>query len=78
MESTHNKTNLASMRISNARLQQFIEIFERKTGVRLSEADALARAETLLRTMSILYKPVSKADYYSSLAQKMFFKTKKV
>lgn len=64
------------MRISNERLAQFTELFERKTGRKLSESQALARAEMLLRTISILYHPINIKDYSSALAKKMFLKTK--
>ncbi len=72
------KTNLDSMRISSDRLSQFITLFYGRTGTKLSEAQALARAEILLRTISILYQPVSTSDYYSALARKLFLKTRKV
>lgn len=71
------KTHLNSMRISNKRLSQFIKLFELKTGRKLSEQEVLKRAEILLRTTSILYRPVSTHDYYSAMIKKMFLKTKK-
>ncbi|MFZ3011415.1 MAG: hypothetical protein WA060_00215 [Minisyncoccia bacterium] len=73
-----NRMNLTSMNISNKRLLQFINLFKAKTGVTLSEPEALTRAETLLRTIAILYQPVSISDYSHALAKKMFLKTKKV
>ncbi|MFA5932436.1 MAG: hypothetical protein WC793_03635 [Candidatus Paceibacterota bacterium] len=73
-----NRLNLNSASISNKRLLQFINLFKAKTGVTLAEPEALARAVTLLRTISILYQPVSISDYSHALAQKMFLKTKKV
>ena len=73
-----NRMNLNSMSISNKRLLQFINLFKAKTGVTLSEPEALARAETLLRTISIIYQPVSISDYSAVLAKKMFLKTKKL
>lgn len=73
-----NRMKLNSSNISNNRLLQFINLFKAKTGVTLAEPEALARAETLLRTISILYQPISISDYSSTLAKKMFLKTKKV
>jgi hypothetical protein len=73
-----NKINLTSMNISNKRLLQFINLFKAKTGVTLAEPEALARAETLLRTIAILYQPVTISDYSHALAKKMFLKTKKL
>jgi len=35
--------------------------------------EALSRAETLLRTISILYKPVNKLDYYKADIAYPFF-----
>ena len=74
----HSGTHTDSMRISDKQLFQFIWLFEQKTGRKLDKSEAVARAGILLRTMSILYKPVPPRDYYSALAQKMFLKTKKV
>ena len=76
MESTSSQTPINSMRISNERLAQFTRIFEQKTGRKISESQALARAEMLLRTISILYHPINMKDYSSALAKKMFLKTK--
>ncbi|KKR43868.1 MAG: hypothetical protein UU10_C0003G0004 [Parcubacteria group bacterium GW2011_GWF1_40_6] len=73
-----NRMNLNSSSISSKRLLQFINLFKAKTGVTLSEPEALTRAETLLRTIAILYQPVSISDYSYALAKKMFLKTKKV
>jgi len=73
-----NRMNLNSMNISNKRLLQFINLFNAKTGVKLSEPEALTRAEILLRTIAILYQPISVSDYSYALAKKMFLKTKKV
>ena len=73
-----NKTHLKSMRISIERLSQFIKLFERKTGKKLSEPEALARAETLLRTVSVLYQPVNVRDYGLALAKKMALKISKL
>lgn len=78
MKTTHFKTPLNSMLISSEKLAQFITLFERKTGKKLSESQALAQAEMLLRTISILYKPVSTNDYYSALAKKLFLKNKNI
>lgn len=78
MKKIINKININSMNISKKRLEYFINLFEAKTGIRLSESDALERAEILLRSISILYKPISTSDYSSALAKKMFIKTKKV
>lgn len=78
MKTIKNKINLNSMHISKKRLAWFISLFEVKTGIKLSESEALARAEILLRTISIIYKRISIADYSSALAKKMFIKTKKV
>lgn len=64
------------MQISNKRLSEFKLLFESKTGRKLSESEALKLAEILLRTISILYKPVSAKDYYLALAKKLFLKTK--
>lgn len=73
-----NRMNLNSMNISQKRLLQFINLFKVKTGVVLTEPEALPRAETLLRTIAILYQPVSIPDYSYALAKKMFLKTKKL
>jgi hypothetical protein len=78
MDKITNKMNLNSMNISQKRLQQFINLFKAKTGVTLSEPEALTRADILLRTISILYQPVSISDYSHALAKKMFLKTKKL
>ena len=78
MKKLKNKINLNSMHISEKRLASFTSLFEAKTGVKLSESEALTRAEVLLRTISILYKPISTSDYSSALAKKMFIKTKKL
>lgn len=77
MNKLKNKINQNSMHISKKRLAWFISLFEVKTGIKLSESEALARAEILLRTISILYKPISMSDYSLALAKKMFIKTKK-
>ena len=69
-----NMTNLNSMKISSKRLLQFTNLFKAKTGVILMEQEALIRAETLLRTISILYLPISIPDYSLVLAKKMFIK----
>ena len=71
------KTNINSMDISNKRLSEFKLLFESKTGKKLDEPEALKLAETLLRTISILYKPVSTKDYYSAMVQKMILKLKR-
>lgn len=70
-----NITNTNSMNISKERLLQFIRLFEQKTGIKLSEEKALERAEILLRTISILYKPVNKFDYYKTEVDYSFFCT---
>lgn len=67
-----------SMSISDKRLAEFVNLFEAKIGRKLKEQEALARAGILLRTILLLYQPVSTHDYYSALAQKMFLKTKKI
>ena len=69
--------NSKSMSISSQRLSEFIKLFEIKTSRKLTEQEALSRAETLLRMMAILYQPVSKKDYYRAIAKKMFMKNKK-
>ena len=66
MKQKPKKTHLNSMNISDKRLSEFIKLFEKKTGRKLSEPEALARAGILLRTISLLYKPVDKLDYYSA------------
>lgn len=71
------KTNLNSMQISGEKLSEFKLLFEGKTGKKLTDTEALAAAETLLRTVSILYKPVSTKDYYSAMIQKMILKLKR-
>jgi len=73
-----NMTNLNSMKISSKRLLQFTNLFKAKTGVILMEQEALIRAETLLRTISILYQPISIPDYSLVLAKKMFIKNRKL
>ncbi len=67
-----------NMSISDKRLAEFIDLFKAKTGRKLENQEALARAGILLRTISILYRPVSAQKYYSALAQKMFLKTKRL
>jgi hypothetical protein len=52
---------------------QFINLLKVKKGIILSEMEALSRAETLLRTISILYKPVNKLDYYKADIAYPFF-----
>ena len=66
------------MRISDKRLAEFVGLFEVKTGRKLEKQEVLARAGVLLRTISILYRPVSTKDYYYALVQKMFLKTKRL
>jgi len=61
------------MHISKERLLQFIRLFELKTGIKLSDEKALERAEVLLRTISLLYKPVDKFDYYKTEVDYSFF-----
>ena len=78
MTTKHLENSPGSMHISSEKLAQFITLFERKTGRKLSESQALAQAEMLLRTISILYKPVSTNDYYSALAKKLFLKNKNI
>jgi hypothetical protein len=70
--------NLKSMSISKQRLSEFIKLFKLKTNRKLTEQEALPHAETLLRTIAILYQPVSKKDYYSAIAKKMFLKNRKI
>ncbi len=65
------------MNISSKRLSEFILLFESKTGKKLTEKEALGLAQTLLRTVSILYKPVSTKDYYSAMIQKMILRLKR-
>jgi hypothetical protein len=64
------------MRISDKRLGEFARLFEQKTGRKLSEQETLIQAETLLRTASLLYKPISVEDYCLALIRKMNIKTK--
>jgi hypothetical protein len=78
IEYEKDKVNSHSMYISEKRLSEFINLFKAKTGVTLTESEALERAEILLRSISIFYKPISMTDYSSALAKKMFIKTKKV
>ena len=72
------KTNIGSVNISNEKLLQFIKLFEWKIGRKLTESEALPQAETLLRTISILYKPVDRFNYCVALISKINLKTKKV
>jgi hypothetical protein len=60
------KTNINSLKISNDRLVEFTKLFEVKTGKKLSDEEILVKAETLLRTVSLLYKPINKLDYYKA------------
>ena len=76
MKSKLYKTHLNNMNISSERLSEFIKLFERKTGQKLTEKEALAPAETLLRTISILYKPINKIDYYTADIAYPFFEKK--
>jgi hypothetical protein len=69
------KTDVSSMIISKERLSQFARLIEYKTGKKLSEAESLEQAQTLLRTMMILYRPISQKEYYSAIAKKMFIKS---
>ena len=73
-----NKINLNSMKISNERLAEFIELIEIKTGEQLSEQVALTEAEKLLRLISIIYQPATIDDYCSALVKKISLKTKSV
>lgn len=75
MKTITDETNQNSLKISSERLLEFTKLYERKTGKKLTESEALMHAETLLRTMTILYHPISKKDYYSALAKKMFIKS---
>jgi len=65
------------MIISEKRLAEFILLYEAKTGKKLSAPEALTAAEVLLRTVSLLYKPVSIKDYYSAMVQKMILRFKR-
>jgi hypothetical protein len=69
------KTDVNSMIISKERLSQFTRFIEYKTGKKLSEAEALEQAQTLLRTMIILYRPITQKEYYSAIAKKMFIRS---
>jgi len=69
------KTDVSSMIISKEKLSQFTRLIEYKTGKKLSEAEALEKAQTLLRTMIILYRPISQKEYYSAMAKKMFIRS---
>ena len=71
-----NKLNIESMRISNEKLLEFIEIFKELFDITLSEKEALERANILLRTVSLIYKPISIKDYSSVIAKKMYLKNK--
>jgi len=75
MKTKIDRTNQNSLKISSERLLEFTKLFERKTGRKLNEQEALTQAETLLRTMTILYHPISKKEYYSAMAKKMFLKS---
>jgi 5-methylcytosine-specific restriction endonuclease McrBC GTP-binding regulatory subunit McrB len=76
LEKIKNKTTSNSMRISSDRLLEFGKLFEQKTGIKLSEQEVLQRAETLLRTISLLYQPVSAEAYCSALIKKQILKLK--
>jgi len=78
MKKLNHSGTSSAMRISDKRLAEFVGLFEVKTGRKLEKQEALARAGVLLRTISILYRPVSTKDYYSALVQKMFLKTKRL
>jgi hypothetical protein len=69
------KTDVNSMIISKERLAQFTKLIKYKTGKKLSEAESLEQAQTLLRTMIILYRPISQEEYFSAIAKKMFIKS---
>jgi len=76
LEIIKNKNQPSSMRISSDRLLEFSKLFEQKTGIKLSDQEVLQRAETLLRTISLLYQPVSVDDYCSALVKKQKLKLK--
>lgn len=78
MEKEPHKTRLNSLSISTNRLLQFTRLFEAKTGVKLSGEDTLMRAETLLRTMSLLYHPICEKDFNTALIRKLFLRRKKL
>ena len=52
-----------SMNISEKKLVEFIELFRKKTGSTLPSDKALVKANALLRTIQLLYKPIRKSDY---------------
>jgi hypothetical protein len=65
METTHKK-QINSLKISTEKLNEFSNLFEQKTGKKLLGGVLLEHAETLLHTVSLLYKPVKKLDYYKA------------
>ena len=71
------KTEICNMHISKQKLEQFILLFESRTGQKLTEKEALDKAEILLRTVSILYRPVSIKDYCNTIVKKQLLKIKK-
>ena len=51
------------MKISDQKMGDFIEMYRKKTGSSLTCDEALSRANTLVRMVEILYKPIKKSDY---------------
>jgi hypothetical protein len=81
MENIEKKDNVSknlpkSMSISQARLLEFRQLFEQKTGLKLLDQEVLGRAEILLRTISLLYQPVTAEAYCSALIKKQILKLK--
>lgn len=71
MKIKNTDTNLHTMQIPKEKLSQFVELFKKKTGRKLSEEEALEQALILLRMTSIIYRPVSISDFNSALVKKL-------
>lgn len=61
-----NKKQVNSLKISTERLAEFTKLFEQRTKGKIEGGAALEKAEILLRTVALLYKPVDKLDYYKA------------
>lgn len=68
------------MKISDQKMNDFIEMYHKKTGLLLTCDEALSRANTLLRMVEILYKPIKKSDYYALHSDSLLlpYKTAKI
>lgn len=68
------------MKISDQKMNEFTEMYRKKTGLLLTCDEALSRASTLIRMVEILYKPIKKCDYYELHSDSLLlpYKTAKI